>query len=209
MTRLRPLRFPFGLLLSIVPLFVGNVPSAAAQNIVLQLDPAHTAVRITLNAALHTMHGAFQLKTGTLQLDTASGKISGTIVVDARSGNTGNGMRDRKMHKEVLESEHYPEIAFRADRLEGPVAPAGKSSVKLHGIFSVHGADHEITVPAEVDIGADHWDGTVRFAIPYAAWGIKNPSNFFLHVSDSVEVEIEAAGSVTKNSVSARNDAGQ
>ena len=51
------------------------------------------------------------------------------------------GMRDRKMHKEVLESERYPEISFRPDRVEGPVASQGKSSVKVHGMFRIHGVD--------------------------------------------------------------------
>jgi hypothetical protein len=32
--------------------------------------------------------------------------------------------------------------------------------------------------------------------IPYIAWGLKNPSTFFLHVSDEVEVDITAAGRV-------------
>ena len=61
----------------------------------------------------------FKLKHGALQLDPA-GKISGEIVVDATSGDSGSGMRDRKMHKEVLESERYPEISFRPDRVEEP-----------------------------------------------------------------------------------------
>ncbi|MBZ5681156.1 MAG: YceI family protein [Acidobacteriia bacterium] len=162
-----------------------------------------------MSAALHTVHGTFKLRAGTLQLDTASGKISGQIVVDARSGDTDNGSRDRKMHKDVLESEHYPEIVFHPDRVEGRVIAQGKSSVKVHGIFSVHGADHEITVPAEVDIGADHWSASARFTIPYAQWGIKNPSNFFLHVSDSVDIDIAAEGSVTKTVTSSATNGPQ
>jgi len=50
-------------------------------------------------------------------------------------------MRDRKMHKEVLESERYPEIAFRPDKIEGAVASQGKSSVKVHGMFNIHGVE--------------------------------------------------------------------
>jgi polyisoprenoid-binding protein YceI len=84
--------------------------------------------------------------------DPASGKLSGEIVVDAKSGESGSGMRDRKMHKEILESERYPEITFRPDRIEGAVANQGKSSVKVHGMFSIHGVDREIMVPPEVDM---------------------------------------------------------
>ncbi len=121
-------------------------------------------------------------------------------MVDARSGESGSGMRDRKMHKEILESEQYPEIAFRPDKIEGTVASQGKSSVKVHGMFSIHGVDREIMVPAEVEMSADHWAATVHFTIPYAKWGMKNPSTLFLRVNDTVEIDLVAAGSVVPNS---------
>jgi polyisoprenoid-binding protein YceI len=170
--------------------------TAAAADLRLQLDPAATTVKFSLSAALHSVHGSFKINSGTLQFDAASGKVLGEISVDAKSGESGNGMRDRKMHKEVLESERYPEITFRADRVEGPVAAEGKSSVKVHGIFSLHGSDHEITVPVEVSLVGSRWTASAHFTIPYAKWGMKNPSTFFLHVSDSVEIEVMAAGSL-------------
>ena len=145
---------------------------------------------------LHTVNGAFKLKQGALQLEP-SGKISGEIVVDAKSGNSGNGMRDRKMHREVLESDRYPEISFRPDRVEGPVATSGKSSVMIHGMFNIHGVDREISVPAQVEINADYWTATLHFTIPYQKWGMKNPSTLFLRVSDTVEIDLAAAGSVS------------
>jgi polyisoprenoid-binding protein YceI len=135
-----------------------------------------------------------------LQFEPDSGKLSGEIVVDATSGESGSGMRDRKMHKEILESEHYPEIAFRPDRIEGVVPSQGKSSVKVHGMFSIHGVDREIMVPAEVEISANHWTATVHFTVPYAKWGMKNPSTLFLRVNDFVEIDLVASGSTGANS---------
>lgn len=178
-------------------LLVGAGP-AATQNLDLQLSPAKTSVKMSLGAALHSVHGTFQLKRGTLQCDLTSGRISGEIVVDAKSGDTGNSTRDRKMHKDVLDSERYPDIVFHPDRIEGTAAGQGKSSVKVHGMFNVHGANHEITVPTEVDMASDHWTANLHFTIPYEKWGMKNPSNLFLHVSDAVEIEIAAAGNVTR-----------
>jgi polyisoprenoid-binding protein YceI len=174
--------------------------SAAAQRASFQLDPAQTIVKFTLGDVLHTVHGTFRLKRGALLLEPASGKFSGEIVVDAKSGESGSGMRDRKMHKEILESEQYPEIAFRPDKIEGTVASQGKSSVKVHGMFSIHGVDREIMVPAEVEMSADHWTATVHFTIPYAKWGMKNPSTLFLRVNDYVEIDLVAAGSVAADS---------
>ena len=140
----------------------------------------------------------FRLKQGSLRLDPASGKLTGEIVVDAKSGESGSGMRDRKMHREVLESDRYPEIAFRPDRVDGTVLLQGKSSVRVHGIFNIHGADHELTVPAEVEMSSDHWTATLHFAVPYANWGMKNPSTVFLRVSESVDIDLTTAGTVTR-----------
>jgi polyisoprenoid-binding protein YceI len=173
------------------------VATSAAQQIGLQFDPQHTSVNFALSDVLHAVHGAFDLKHGRLLFDPASGKVSGEIVVDARSGRSGNGMRDRKMQREILESEQYPEIIFRPDRVEGAVAQQGKSSVKVHGVFNIHGSDHEITVPAQIEMSEDHWSALLHFAVPYVQWGMKNPSTLFLRVSESVDIDVSAAGAVT------------
>jgi polyisoprenoid-binding protein YceI len=177
------------------------VISAPAQDKALQLDPSQTSVKFTLGDVLHTVHGSFQLKRGSLEFEPSSGKISGEIVVDAGSGESGSGMRDRKMNKEILESNRYPEIAFHPDRIEGRVASQGKSSVRVHGMFSIHGVDREITVPADVEMSADRWTATVHFTVPYARWGMKNPSTLFLRVNDSVEIDLMATGNVVKPSI--------
>src|SRR5208283_3351562 len=100
---------------------------AAAEDLALRLDPQHTTVNFTLGDVLHTVRGSFQSKPSGLHLDPATKKITGEILVDAKSGQSGNGMRDRKMHREVLESDRYPEIGFRPDRFEGTLVPQGKS----------------------------------------------------------------------------------
>jgi polyisoprenoid-binding protein YceI len=189
----------FGAALS--SLLLAFAVSAAAQDTAFQLDPAQTSVKFTVGDVLHTVRGTFQLKRGSLELEPASGKISGEIVVDAGSGNSGSGMRDRKMNKEVLESNRYPEITFHPDRIEGAVSNQGKSSVRVHGMFNIHGVDREITVPAEVEMSANHWTATVHFTVPYAKWGMKNPSTLFLRVNDSVEIDLTAAGNVGRPSI--------
>jgi polyisoprenoid-binding protein YceI len=173
------------------------VETSAAQQIGLQFDPQHTSVNFALSDVLHAVHGTFDLKHGRLLFDAGSGKVSGEIVVDARSGRSGNGMRDRKMHREILESDQYPEITFRPDHVEGTVGQQGKSSVKVHGVFNIHGSDHEITVPAQIEMSADHWSATLHFSVPYAQWGMKNPSTLFLRVSESVDIDVNAGGAIT------------
>ena len=174
---------------------------AAAQATEFRIDPAQTSVKFTLSDVLHTVHGTFKVKSGTVGMDP-QGKMSGEIVVDARSGDSGSGMRDRKMHKEVLESARYPEISFRPDRISGEVPSGGKASVTVHGIFTIHGADREITVPAQIEMSADRWTAAVHFTVPYEQWGMKNPSTLFLKVSNTVEIDLAAAGSIVRNSAS-------
>lgn len=190
------------LVAALLTLLLASASLTFAQDKTFQLDPAQTVVKFTLGDVLHTVHGNFKAKRGTLQIEPA-GKLTGEIVVDATTGDSGSGMRDRKMHKEVLESARYPEIVFRPDRIEGAVVDQGKSSVMVHGMFSIHGADREITVPAQVDTSADHWTAAVHFTIPYEKWGMKNPSTLFLKVSDSVEIDLVAAGNVVNRTARA------
>jgi polyisoprenoid-binding protein YceI len=170
--------------------------SSPAKAITLSFDPSQTVARIVLPATIHTVEGEFAFKRGTIQFDPGTAKITGEIVFDATSGKTGNGMRDHKMHQSVLESQKYPEIAFRPSRVDGNVNVPGNSSVQVHGIFAIHGAEHEVTIPMQVNFSGDTWSGKGGLAIPFVDWGMKSPNSFFLHVDDTVQVKIEAAGSV-------------
>jgi polyisoprenoid-binding protein YceI len=194
-------------ILGVIAAIVLAVSPATARDSTLQLDPSHTAVKFTLGDVLHTVRGTFQLKRGTLQFDPAAGTFAGDIVVDAKTGDTGNGMRDRKMHREILESDRYPEITFRPDRVQGTVAATGKSLVQVHGVFGIHGTDHEITIPAEVELEQDHWTATVHFSVPYVQWGMKNPSTLFLRVSDAVQIDLATSGSLSRQTAGASGSA--
>jgi polyisoprenoid-binding protein YceI len=169
-----------------------------AQRSALQIDPSGSSVNFTLEASLHTVHGTFQLKPSNLDFDPASGQVSGEFIVDAKSGKTGNGMRDRKMNKDVLESEQFPEISFRPERIEGAVKSSGNSNVSVRGMFNLHGVERQITVPAQIDMENGRWSATVHFTVPYQKWGLKNPSTLFLRVGDSVQIDLIAAGPIAQ-----------
>ncbi len=162
----------------------------------LQLDPAKTAADIQLSGNFHTVEGSFALKHGTIKYDPATGKTSGEIVFDATSGKTGSDGRDKKMHKDVIESARFPEIAFRPDHADGSLASAGDSTLQVHGIFSIHGADHEITIPVTVHQEGNSWIAKAAFRVPYVGWGMKNPSVLFLRVASFVDIQFHAAGSL-------------
>ncbi len=171
-------------------------PQPPASEIVLGIDPARSKVHWTLGSTVHTVHGSFAFKKGTLQLDTSTGKASGEIIVDAASGNSGDDSRDRKMHREVLESGRYAEVIFRPDRVEGKIPPQGPFTVNAHGLLVLHGSEHELTVPVKAELAGDHWTGSAKFNVPFIDWGLKNPGNFFLKVNHAVEIEAELQGSL-------------
>jgi polyisoprenoid-binding protein YceI len=171
-------------------------PQSSTGEIVLRVDPVQSKVHWMLESTVHTIHGSFAFKKGTLQLDTSTGKASGEIVVDAASGNSGNDGRDKKMHNEVLESQRYAEVIFRPDRVEGKITPHGKFTVQVHGLFVLHGSEHELTVPVQAEFAGDHWTASAKFNVPFIDWGLKNPSNFFLKVNHAAEIELEMKGSL-------------
>ncbi len=107
-----------------------QAPTAASANeIVLTVDPAQSTVHYMVGSSLHTVHGTFALKRGTLRLDPGTGKATGEIVVDAVSGRSGNDSRDKKMHKEVLESARFTDISVARKRARAYGARASGAHV--------------------------------------------------------------------------------
>ncbi len=164
---------------------------AFAEKVDLDIDPATTKVQWTLGDVLHTVKGTFRLKKGDLWFDPDTGKAGGLLVVDATSGESGSSARDGRMHKNVLESAKYPEITFAPDRVDGKVAKGTDSEVQLHGMFTIHGAAHEITLKAKTHWEAQKLTATLAFNVPYVKWGMKDPSTFILKVKDFVEIDVE------------------
>ena len=169
---------------------------AATGQTALTLDAARSKIHWTLGTSLHTVHGTFSFKGGTLQFDPSANKVSGEIVALATSGDSGNDGRDKKMHKDVLQSAQYPDVIFRPDRVEGRVAASVTSTVQVHGVFVLLGKEHELSVPVEVNLTGDQWIGTAKIAIPFIDWGLKNPSTFLLKVDHSVELQLEMRGTL-------------
>jgi polyisoprenoid-binding protein YceI len=177
--------------LGLFALVVTPVCFPAASIMSLDLDPAKTEVQFTLHDVLHTVHGEFKLKKGAIHWDPDSGKASGEIIVDVTSGASGSDARDHRMHKEILESQRYPEATFTPDHVDGKLAPLGQSQIDVHGVFTLHGADHELTLHFQVERVGAQYTASTHFSIPYVQWGMKNPSNFVLKVDKSVDLYIK------------------
>lgn len=188
-------RFPRNLVaLAAVFLIAGYASVCFAEQMSLELDPDRTTIEFNLEDILHKVHGTFKMKSGSFQYNTETGSVSGSVVVDANSGDSGSKSRDGKMGRDILESNRYPEISFTPTTVGGSVSREGDSMLEVQGAFRLHGEDHTIVLKVPVRITGNEFTATTEFVIPYVQWGLKNPSMLFLRVSDKVNIKISAAG---------------
>ncbi|MFN8008323.1 MAG: YceI family protein [Terriglobia bacterium] len=75
------------------------------------------------------MQGTFRMKSGFIKFDPRTGAAKG-LVVDATSGDSGNDGRDQRMHKDILESQLYPEITFAPIHVQGKMEAKPSSPLK-------------------------------------------------------------------------------
>lgn len=171
--------------------------TAVAQQSIVRFDPTQTKVTFTLDDPLHTVTGTFALKQGEVRFDRGSGAASGALIIDAKSGESGSAGRDKKMHKEVIESDKFPEITFIPQKVSGDIPAEGAVQVKVDGIFRIHGADHPLSLTVPIQVSGNSVKMTLTFDVPYVAWGMKDPSVFVLRVGKSVRIDIVATAQIT------------
>ncbi len=148
------------------------VRPAGAEPVRVTLDPAQTTIRWRLPGFPDTVHGTFKLDRGELGFDPATGAADGCIRVDARSGESGNGSRDHRMHDEILESARYPFVTFHPTRLVGKYpAPVG-GTMQLDGALSFRNVEHPVTLPVRLTSVDGLLAADASTAIPYVAWGL-------------------------------------
>ena len=167
-----------------------------AAELQVQFVPSETHIQYTLTG-LHTVKGTFRFKSGSIRFDPSGGKASGMLAADAASGQSGDHARDDRMHKDVIQSAKYPEITFAPDWIEGTVKLEGDSSVQVHGTFAIHGGQHPLTAPAQVNITNGDVSLSTTFNIPYVEWGMKDPSKLIFRVNNTVKIDLQAAGKLS------------
>ena len=175
-------------------LFLGAAMAAMAAESTLVFDAQQTKIGWTLEGNVHTVHGEFRLKSGAIKFDPETGKASGALVVNALSGESGNDSRDKRMRTAILEAAKFPDIVFLPDKVVGKTPITGIGAVQVHGMFKLHGADHEMTIPVQLTAQPSQMTISSTFKIPYVNWGLKNPSTFILRVNENVEITIQAVG---------------
>jgi len=107
----------------------------------LELDPSKTLIEFRLPGALHTTHGTFKLERGIIKADPGTGEAGGSIIVDAKSGDSGMGARDSRMKDGVLEVQKYPEITFTPGHLTGQLGQTVSSKQGCKEFLQFTGRD--------------------------------------------------------------------
>jgi len=183
------------------PLFVLAVilaPAAIAQHQTFAVNPDVSEVGMTLNTTHEVVKGAFHIQSGSIEFDRGAPKISGSVVVLAGSGKTGNDSRDKKMNKDILRVEQFATVSFEPKSYAGSIAPSGDSTIQVTGNFTLLGTPHEITIPILVHLEGTTATAKAHFVVPYVRWGLKNPSFMIWKADDDVAIDLFLAGRLSK-----------
>lgn len=191
-------RIVLGGTVAVAMLLLTGVAAAQTQSHYV-VDSGQSSVQFDLQGS-HEVKGSFHVTSGDIVFDRASGQMSGKIVVDATSGNSGEGSRDKKMKNDVLQVPSFPSVVFEPTAYTGQLAPSGTSQIQVKGNFTIIGKPHEITVPMTVQITGAQCTATGSFMVPYVAWGMKDPSIFMLKVGKQVKIDLTLAGHIGSGS---------
>ena len=143
------------------------------------------------------MDGTFHVQSGSIDYDRSAQAISGSVVVAAGSGNSGDQGRDKKMNSDVLDVAHYAEVSFVPKSYQGTIPTSGDFTIQVTGIFTLHGTPHDLTVPMQIHIEGTALTTKTHFTVPYVQWGLKDPSIFILKVAKVVDIDLTLAGSLS------------
>jgi polyisoprenoid-binding protein YceI len=116
------------------------------------------------------------------------------VVALSFNSKTGNGSRDKKMNKDILEVEQHATVSFEPKSYAGAIAPSGDSTIQVTGIFTLLGTRHEITIPILVHLENKTATAKAHFVVPYIQWGLKDPSFLFWKADKDVAIDLVLTG---------------
>jgi polyisoprenoid-binding protein YceI len=178
---------------------LATAPLALAQQETFNVNPGASKVAFALGGTGHHVDGTFHVQSGEIDFDPSAKKISGSVVVAAGSGNSGEPGRDKKMNSDVLDTPHFAEVTFTPNSYQGSIAPSDDSTIQVSGVFTLHGTPHDITVPMQIHIEGTAVTAKGHFIVPYVKWGLKDPSIFILKVAKEVDIDLTLSGQLTQS----------
>lgn len=172
-------------------------PAALAQHQTFVVNPDSSEVKMTLNTTHEVVHGTFHIQSGSIEFDRGSSTMSGSVIVLAGSGKTGNGLRDKKMNKDILKVDQYATVSFAPKTYTGTIAPSGDSTIQVSGVFTLLGSPHNLTIPIQIHMDGSKATARAHFVVPYVQWGLKNPSFLFWKAENDVAIDLNLVGRIS------------
>jgi polyisoprenoid-binding protein YceI len=178
-------------------LWLAVAPVAIAQHQSFTVNPDASKIAFALGGNTHHVDGSFHVQSGSIDFDRTAQTISGSVIVAAGSGNSGDASRDKKMNSDVLDVDRYAQITFAPKSFQGVIAASGDSNIQVTGVFTLHGTPHDLTVPMQLHIEGTALSAKTHFQVPYVQWGLKDPSIFILKVAKVVDIDLTLAGTLS------------
>jgi polyisoprenoid-binding protein YceI len=149
-------------------------------------------------APLETFDGRTSMVSGDFSInpEMISNVISGKIVVDVQSLDTGKKLRNEHMMDGYLNPDQYPEIVFEPNRIvkaePGSLADGEIVAITVAGDFLLHGVTKEVEATGNAMYNAEKkkLDVSFDFVIKLTDFGIKRPSFLLMKVSDEINVNV-------------------
>ena len=180
--------------LAVVALALIFAPAALAQHQTFAVNPDASEVKMTLNTTHEVVNGTFHIQSGSIEFDRRNPKRSGSVIVLAGSGKTGNDSRDKKMNKDILKVDQYTTLSFAPKTYTGTIAPSGDSTIQVSGVFTLLGNPHDLTIPMQIHMDGSKATARAQFVVPYVQWGLKNPSFMFWKAENDVAIDLNLVG---------------
>jgi polyisoprenoid-binding protein YceI len=171
-------------------------PAAFPQHQTFVVNPDASEVKMTLKTTHEIVNGTFHIQSGSIEFDRGTPKMSGSVVVLAGSGKTGNDSRDKKMNKDILKVDQYTTVSFAPKTYTGVIAPSGDSTIQVSGVFTLLGNSHDLTLPMQIHMDGSKGTAKARFVVPYVQWGVKNPSFLIWKAENDVAIDLSLVGNI-------------
>jgi polyisoprenoid-binding protein YceI len=195
-------------------LAMAMAPAAMADTLTFNFEDPKKVNNVVfiLDAPLEQISGSANGITGTVSASPDNPeKISGKIVVDAKSLHVPNPLMKDHLHgEEWLDTARHDTISFEVKEVSNIQRDGNAGTADVLGTFTLRGVSKDMTIPVRVtylpgrlkDRGGDQEGDLLvlrsNFVIKRSDFGIR-PGEFEDKVSDDIQVTLNVAGAAPKS----------
>lgn len=160
-----------------------------AQAADLQVDAQNSSITFLSKTTTHDFRGKAGKLSGQLVLNADHTSASGRVDVDVLGISTGDNTRDANMYK-MFAAALFPAIVLDVNKVDiVPAADGTEAKAVLHGVLTMHGIHHDVTIPAHVTLDHGRNICAGSFSVSLKAFDLHAPSFLFIKVADPVQVD--------------------